>query len=101
MKTIFPQHYGRGTETEPIPVCMDIPVEEFKTAFYEYYVNQEDANPAVTADDVLEMIQPCTLVVDHGKIALICNCDWDIEHGIGIVISERPVRVVEDIGEII
>ena len=41
-------------------------------------------------DDILKIVKPSSiLILESGSIGVICNCTWDMEHGMAILISDK------------
>ena len=67
-------------------------------AVLDYYLNHvvETESKEVTVKDVMAQVKIKTLYFDRkGKYGFLCDCKWDEEHGICIVLSEDTPFVAE------
>lgn len=67
-------------------------------AVVDYYLNKvlEDNTKEVTQQDVMCQIKAKTLYIDRkGQYGFLCDCKWDEEHGICILVSDEEIRVEE------
>lgn len=80
-------------------------VDEFCLACIRYredysHMIGDDIEELENHRDVLELIEPTTLIVpnpEHGDEAVVhmeLNCDWDIEHGIELIVRKDKVLYV-------
>lgn len=41
-------------------------------------------------DDILKIVKPSSiLILESGSIGVLCDCSWDREHGVAILISDK------------
>ncbi|SFC99637.1 DUF6985 domain-containing protein [Clostridium uliginosum] len=41
-------------------------------------------------DDILKIVKPSSiLILESGSIGVLCDCSWDMEHGMAILISDK------------
>lgn len=51
----------------------------------------------ITADSVLDLIEVHTIYFDReGNFGYLCECGWDDDNGIAIMLSEDEPRIVEE-----
>lgn len=61
------------------------------------YMPQKYNIENITADSVLDLIEVHTIYFDReGNFGYLCECGWDDDNGIAIMLSEDEPRIVEE-----
>ncbi len=83
-------------------------IEEIPQALLDYYLDEYDNllefcdiprrlnKKHVNTNTILEMIRVNTLIFDReGNYGYLCDCGWDSENGLAIILSEDEIRIGE------
>ena len=96
-----------STEIGNITCFIDhVDIEEIRNALFDYYesILADDCvngfNKTVTKENIFDFVKPRSVVINtrskHRSSGVICDCEWDQEHGISIMFTD-PITVEPDI----
>ena len=108
-RLISPGYAGKDIEIQKLDLCIKgFSYEELKSELWQYFVqNEADEYEGIplTEQNIMDFIRPQVLIINgentvHPNYGIICDCIWDEEHGISIILSEDKIRIEPDIAEL-
>ena len=87
----------------------DFSEKELIDALWKYFSENEAdrySDKSITKENIMNYIKPHTVIINGNNSAyqnygILCDCTWDEEHGISIILSENTIRIVSDIAELV